>query len=156
MTKFEYKVLPAPQRGQKARGARTVEARFAHALMEVMNELGAEGWEYVRADTLPCEERVGLTGRTTRFQNMLVFRRAIEAPAAEAVPEARVAPVTRSEPAHDTEAEEARAIAARRLAATLTAKPLEGTAPVIKTVAEPGPSPKLGGAARDDSGLAAE
>ncbi len=41
-----------------------------------MNRLGAEGWDYVRADALPCEERVGLTGTKTVFQNMLVFRRA--------------------------------------------------------------------------------
>ncbi len=77
MTRYEYKVLPAPFRGVKAKGAKTTEARFAHALMEVMNELGQDGWEYQRTDTLPCEERVGLTGRATRFQNMLVFRRAL-------------------------------------------------------------------------------
>ena len=29
------------------------------------------------ADTLPCEERSGLTGSTSTFQNMLVFRREI-------------------------------------------------------------------------------
>jgi hypothetical protein len=42
-----------------------------------MNRLGAEGWEYLRADTLPCEERVGFTGRQTTFQHMLIFRRAL-------------------------------------------------------------------------------
>ena len=40
-----------------------------------MNRLGADGWDYVRADALPCDERVGLTGTKTTFQNMLVFRR---------------------------------------------------------------------------------
>ena len=75
---FEYSVIPAPKRGQKARGVKTPEDRFAHALAEVMNAKGAEGWDYVRTDTLPCEERVGLTGRTTTFQNMLVFRRTLE------------------------------------------------------------------------------
>ena len=33
----------------------------------------------VAADALPCDERVGLTGSKTTFQNMLVFRRALEA-----------------------------------------------------------------------------
>ncbi len=33
-------------------------------------------WEYLRTDTLPSEERSGLTGKTTVFHNMLVFRRA--------------------------------------------------------------------------------
>lgn len=77
MQRFEYKVIPAPKRGEKAKGAKSTEDRFAYALTQVMNSLGAEGWEYVRADTLPCDERVGLTGTKTTFQNMLVFRRAV-------------------------------------------------------------------------------
>lgn len=75
MQRFEYKVIPAPKRGEKARGVKSTEDRFAHALTSLMNELGADGWDYVRADALPCEERVGLTGTKTTFQNMLVFRR---------------------------------------------------------------------------------
>ena len=78
MQRFEYKVIPAPKRGEKARGVKTTEERFAYALTLLMNELGAEGWDYVRADALPCEERVGLTGTKTTFQNVLVFRRVIE------------------------------------------------------------------------------
>ena len=77
MQRFEYKVIPAPKRGEKARGVRTTEERFALALTHLMNDLGAEGWDYVRADALPCEERVGLTGRRTIFLNVLVFRRVI-------------------------------------------------------------------------------
>ena len=87
MQRFEYKVIPAPKRGEKARGVKTTEERFAYALTNLMNELGAEGWDYVRADTLPCEERVGLTGTKTTFQNVLVFRRALGR--AEVAPEAR-------------------------------------------------------------------
>jgi hypothetical protein len=79
MQRFEYKVLPAPKRGEKARGVKTTEERFAYALTVLMNDLGAEGWEYVRADTLPCDERVGLTGTKTTFQNVLVFRRLVGA-----------------------------------------------------------------------------
>jgi hypothetical protein len=77
MTQFEYKVVPAPMRGEKARGAKTTPDRFALALTTLMNDLGRDGWEYVRADTLPCEERVGFTGKQTTFQNMLVFKREI-------------------------------------------------------------------------------
>lgn len=93
MQRYEYRVVPAPRRGEKARGVKTTEDRFALALMQVMNALGAEGWDYVRADTLPCDERAGLTGGTrTSFQNMLVFRRALEdGTAATAVPAAAAA-----------------------------------------------------------------
>ncbi|WP_050531902.1 hypothetical protein [Pseudaestuariivita atlantica] len=76
MTSFEYKVVPAPQRGQKARGVRGVEARFALAMERVMNEMAEGGWEYQRSDTLPCEERSALNGPTTTYQTMLIFRRA--------------------------------------------------------------------------------
>ncbi|MEJ6641300.1 MAG: DUF4177 domain-containing protein [Octadecabacter sp.] len=71
-------------RGLKARGVKGTPARFANALQTVMNDLGVEGWEYQRTDTLPVEERQGLTGKTTTFQNMLVFRRTLDAAAEEA------------------------------------------------------------------------
>jgi hypothetical protein len=73
MSKFEYKVVPAPKRGLKVRGVKGTEEQFAHALTLLLNEAAAEGWEYLRTDTLPCEERKGLTGKTTVYQNMLVF-----------------------------------------------------------------------------------
>lgn len=92
---YEYKVIPAPTRGKKARGLKSPADRFAHALGTVMNEMAAEGWQYLRTDTLPSEERSGLTGRTTVYQNMLVFRRDLEAEAAvdESAAEAALEPV---------------------------------------------------------------
>ena len=83
MQRFEFKVIPAPKRGEKARGVKTTEERFSLALTTLMNQLGAEGWDYVRADALPCEERVGLTGTKTTFQNVLVFRRIVESLSAD-------------------------------------------------------------------------
>ncbi|MAQ86460.1 MAG: DUF4177 domain-containing protein [Maritimibacter sp.] len=78
MPRYEYKVVPAPKKAGKVKGVKGTEARFAHELASLMNQYGADGWEYQRTDTLPCEERSGLTGRTTTFQNMLVFRRELE------------------------------------------------------------------------------
>lgn len=79
---YEYKVVPAPVRGLKAKGVKTAEDRFANALQTAINALAADGWEYLRADTLPCEQREGIMGKTTVFQNMLVFRREKQAAAA--------------------------------------------------------------------------
>ena len=73
---YEYKVVPAPLRGLKAKGVKTAEDRFALALETAMNDLARDGWEYLRADTLPSEQREGLMSKTTVYQNMLVFRRA--------------------------------------------------------------------------------
>ena len=72
---YEYKVVPAPVRGIKAKGLKTPEDRFANALETAINELAADGWEYLRADTLPSEQREGIMSKTTVFQNMLVFDR---------------------------------------------------------------------------------
>ena len=75
MQRFEYKVVPAPRRGQKGKGVKGAEARFANALETVMNDMAAQGWDYLRTDTLPSEERSGITSRQTIYQNMLVFCR---------------------------------------------------------------------------------
>ncbi len=81
MPNFEYKVVPAPKKGLKGKGVKGAEEKFANALATVMNELGANGWEYQRSDTLPSEERSGLRGKTTTFHNVLVFRRRVAAKA---------------------------------------------------------------------------
>lgn len=75
MQRYEFKVVPAPRRAEKARAIKTHEERFAFTLATLMNELGAQGWDYVRADALPCDERSGLTGTKTSYHNILVFRR---------------------------------------------------------------------------------
>ena len=81
MPAYEYRVVPAPRNATKEKGAKTTDARFAATLTRLMNELGAEGWEYQRAETLPCDERRGLTGRVETTQHVLVFRREREAAA---------------------------------------------------------------------------
>ena len=88
MQRYEYKVVPAPVRGEKAKGIKSTDARFAHGLTRLFNALAADGWEYQRAETLPCEERTGLTrSLTVTQQHLLIFRRDLEteeAPFAEA------------------------------------------------------------------------
>ena len=78
MNRFEYKVVPAPQKGTKAKGAKSAEDRFAVSVEQLLNRMGQDGWEYQRAELLPSEERSGLTGSTTNWRNVLVFRRVIE------------------------------------------------------------------------------
>ncbi|WP_138466839.1 DUF4177 domain-containing protein [Poseidonocella sp. HB161398] len=86
---YEYHVIPAPERGQKAKGAKTPDARYAAALAEVLNAEAAAGWEFQRAEVLPCQEKQGLTGSKTVYVNVLVFRR----PAAAAAAGTAAAPV---------------------------------------------------------------
>ncbi len=124
MPRYEYKVIPAPKRGEKARGARTTEDRFALALTTLMNDLARDGWDYQRADTLPVEERTGLTARvSTSYQNMLIFRRALPevAPAQPMMTIAeRPAPLVIAEPKPDVSAEPATLPASAKLASVLS------------------------------------
>ncbi len=75
MQRYEYRVLPAPVRGEKVRGAKTTEERFAQAMTSMINGQAREGWDYCRAETLPSEERAGLMKRRIVHVNVLVFRR---------------------------------------------------------------------------------
>ncbi len=84
--KYEYKVIPAPARGRKGPGVKGAEGRFAHGLETAINELAIEGWEYLRADILPSEERQGLTSSQTVYRSMLVFRRPLELESVESPP----------------------------------------------------------------------
>lgn len=93
LQKYEYRVVPAPKSGKRVKGVKGAEGRFAHALQVLMNEMGAEGWDYLRTDTLPSEERSGLTGKVTVFQNMLVFRRPLETAETADAPEVKRDPV---------------------------------------------------------------
>lgn len=108
MTRYEYKVVPAPRRGEKSREAKTTEDRFALALTSLMNAMGRDGWDYLRADTLPCDERAGFTGTRTTVQNVLVFRRALDRTDTAAMPvpvtAADTAAVPRLGPATDAPA----------------------------------------------------
>ena len=87
MRAYEYKVIPAPAKGVKAKGVKTPEERFSLALQELMNRMGAEGWEDQRAETLPSTERAGLTGTATHWRHVLIFRRAVAARAEGAAPD---------------------------------------------------------------------
>lgn len=84
--KYEYKVIPAPAKGRKGPGVKGAEGRFAHGLETVINELAVEGWEYLRADVLPSEERQGLTSSQTVYRSMLIFRRPLELEGVESPP----------------------------------------------------------------------
>lgn len=96
--RFEYRVVPAPAKGKKAKGVKTPQARFALGVEAVLNEMAADGWEYLRAELLPSEERSGLTGTVTRWRNVLVFRRPVAMPV-----DARAAPVGESPLPRDAE-----------------------------------------------------
>ncbi|MEB8385942.1 hypothetical protein OO012_01765 [Rhodobacteraceae bacterium KMM 6894] len=78
MTDYEYKVIPAPTKGSKAPGVKTAEGRFAKTIEALLNEQANAGWQYLRSDVLPSDERQGLTSTHTVYRTLLVFRRLVE------------------------------------------------------------------------------
>lgn len=91
MPVYEYKVVPAPAKGEKAKTAKTPESRFALAVETMLNTMGAQGWEFQRSELLPSEERSGLTGSQTVWRNVMVFRRALPQAETAAEPAAEFA-----------------------------------------------------------------
>lgn len=89
MAGFEYKVVPAPTKGAKAKGVKTPEARFSLSVEQMLNTYGAQGWEYQRTDTLPSTERSGLTGSQNVWRHVLIFRRPLTLTEAESPQSAR-------------------------------------------------------------------
>jgi len=80
MQTFEYKVVPAPNRSKRVKGVKGTAGRFAAVLTQTMNEQAADGWEYLRSDSLPVEEKPGLLkSRVETYQTVLVFRRMVAA-----------------------------------------------------------------------------
>lgn len=75
MANYEYKVIPAPAKGAKAPGIKAGEARFANTIEGLLNEQAAAGWEYLRSDILPSDERQGLTSTQTVYRTLMIFRR---------------------------------------------------------------------------------
>ncbi|SPF76557.1 hypothetical protein ALP8811_01565 [Aliiroseovarius pelagivivens] len=132
MTSYEYQVIPAPRKGKKARGVKGSESRFALAIQDALNEASADGWEYLRTDTLPSEERSGLTGRTTVYQNLLVFRRAIEDQTDEQAADADFEAVTALAEVATAEAEAAEEHHAPNLPSATDANEASDAAPSVE------------------------
>lgn len=73
---WEYKAVPAPSRARRFRGLRDRGEAFARTLEETIAAHAVDGWEYLRADSLPCEERSGFfRARHMEYRAVLVFRR---------------------------------------------------------------------------------
>lgn len=133
MIHYEYRVIPSPAKGEKARGVKTPEARFARTVEAELNRMGADGWEYIRADLLPSEERSGLTGSVTNWRTLLVFRRPLTEGASARIEPSLAAPVPVEETPSDAPA-----------APELTADPAPGDSAAAAPDIAPAPAPQHG------------
>lgn len=123
MSSYEYITVPAPMRSEKTKGSKTPADRYAVTLTDAINAMATNGWEYLRAETLPSEERSGLTGRTTVFHNLLIFRREVVQAQASAAPLVTPAPAPKVDPRHATGVEPAAPVKPSAPAESETAAP---------------------------------
>jgi hypothetical protein len=83
---FEYRVVAAPKRLKKVRGASTEDA-FVATLADAINAEARQGWEYLRSETLAVAATRGLFRRSvTVEETVLVFRRPRSGPRLAQVP----------------------------------------------------------------------
>ncbi|MEM1065274.1 MAG: DUF4177 domain-containing protein [Pseudomonadota bacterium] len=75
MDRFEYKVVPAPVRVDKTTGANTLDEKFANTLQSALNAEGAEGWEFVRSETMAAEDKRMLRKSAVAEVTVLIYRR---------------------------------------------------------------------------------
>jgi hypothetical protein len=74
--RFEYKCVGGPERPKRLRGAWSRSDRVALAMQDIISAEAVEGWEYLRTDLVPVEEKPGFFSRTHEVHRaVLVFRR---------------------------------------------------------------------------------
>ncbi|MEM7685364.1 MAG: hypothetical protein ACFB03_09770 [Paracoccaceae bacterium] len=73
---YEYKCVGAPEKAKRRRGAKTRTDRVAAAMQDIIAQEAVGGWEYLRTDLVPVEEKSGLFGRVHEVHRaVLIFRR---------------------------------------------------------------------------------
>jgi hypothetical protein len=83
---FEYRVVPAPKRLKRVRGASNEEL-CAQTITEAINAEARQGWEYVGSETFAAEATRGLFRRTVLVEEtVLVFRRSRVGPRIAGMP----------------------------------------------------------------------
>lgn len=146
MALFEYKVVPAPTRGDKVKGVKQPEARFAHSVEAVLNQMAESGWEFVRAEMLPSEERSGISKTSREWRNLLVFRRERSGAArVEPVVTTAAQPVPQSVPQTEPPLSQEPVVAVEEATAEVPA-PEHKEEPKVLRAVEPGAEEKPAGA----------
>ncbi len=112
MERYEYRLVEAPGPARAASGVHRRDDGLAAAILEILNEAGREGWQFLRRESLAAGRPSGWLRRRAEHRDYLVFRRPLPAPAP--VPEPPAAPkaagrAPRCEPMSACELEKLRA-----------------------------------------------
>jgi hypothetical protein len=75
MTEYEYRVIPAPAKPVQGKKGIGESDRFASIFAEMLNDMGREGWLYVRTDTVTERHGRWPFRRWTETRELVVFQR---------------------------------------------------------------------------------
>lgn len=130
MTGYTYKTVAAPRRLKKVKGVKGQDALLAHSVEELIAVEAAQGWEYLRSDTFPVEEKGGMFSKAAVTDRaVLIFRKPIA--------------VQRAQPAQ-RQAAPAQPVAAQPAAPQPIAP--QAAAPQPTAPPQPARTPQIGGA----------
>lgn len=74
MTKYEFRAIPCPERALRSADIPAGADPFCETLAAAINDLAAEGWDYIRSETIEVKTRRFLRLRK-QDRTFLVFRR---------------------------------------------------------------------------------
>ena len=75
MERYEYLLVKTPAKSTKYKGLSKSNDPFALTLMDGMNELALEGWEFIGCETITEYCRSLFRGKTKRDHEYMVYRR---------------------------------------------------------------------------------
>ena len=78
MDKFEYKLVKTPAKRTRYTGLSKSDDPFAITLMDAMNQIGSDGWQFVRQEIM-TETRRKFLGRKNIEHVYMVYRRPLRA-----------------------------------------------------------------------------
>ena len=93
MRRYEYKVVPVPEKCLSSKDAAAADDPAAFTVEVVLNDMAVEGWIYIRTDRMTMQ-KAGILGQKDVSRDMMVFRRQPVGMADHAP----VAPVSEREP----------------------------------------------------------
>jgi hypothetical protein len=86
MPDFEFKTVAAPRRVKKVKGVKGRNESLAAMVEAIIHDESAGGWDYVRTDIFPIEEKPSwFSSHAEVHKGVMVFRRGVPGRRAEPV-----------------------------------------------------------------------
>jgi len=75
MERFEYKLIKVPQKSNRYSGLKDLNDSFALTLMDSINDVAKDGWQFLRKEVLTETKWPSFFGQRTTSHEYLIYRR---------------------------------------------------------------------------------